>query len=86
VLRNLTPGQKQSLREFYQEQKDMSAKDFQKLLTPRKTRGKRKKVTGGCDGCSMAGGCPIETYEDSDYDDDDWDTQSVSTTITEILQ
>jgi len=46
VLRNMTPGQKQSLREYYQEQKDMNASDLQKLLTPtKKGRTKRKKVT-----------------------------------------
>jgi len=90
VLRNMTPGQKQSLREFYQEQKDMSADVLQKLLAPPKRKSKRKKpVTGGCDGCSVKGGCPeYESYEDSDNEScyGDWDTQSVDTTITEILK
>jgi len=48
------------MRQHYEEQKQMTAKDFQTLISPptvKKTRSKRKKVTGGCEGCEYAGGC-----------------------------
>jgi len=80
VLQNLTPTQKQTLRQHYEEQKQMTAKDFQAMISPptvKSKRTKRKKVTGGCDGCEYASGCTT-----CEYSDDEWDNQS---SITEIL-
>jgi len=85
VLRNLTPGQKVSLRAHYEQQKQMSAQDFYRLAslpppTISKTNKRTRKRNKIGQGESYHGG--IWSPQQYQLNGPNWDTQ---TSITEIL-